>query len=181
MTGGRYKSVNDKHIKLGREWVKRYFQKLSELRHHGIKGQKWGVRNGPPYPLKDNKNVANSAGKSNIVEDAIRSGMVSKTINIEKQMRHTKTGHTPGRSYLDGDFEYAQKLINKLSGSGETKIDRNGNWNHRERVVSPHIIGTYVSETGTETKSNVGMIVYSKTGSHIYPVRRKEKREENET
>ena len=25
---------------------------LNELYHHGIKGQKWGVRNGPPYPLK---------------------------------------------------------------------------------------------------------------------------------
>lgn len=24
----------------------------SELYHHGIKGQKWGVKNGPPYPLK---------------------------------------------------------------------------------------------------------------------------------
>jgi len=23
----------------------------NELKHHGIKGQKWGVRNGPPYPL----------------------------------------------------------------------------------------------------------------------------------
>lgn len=22
-----------------------------ELCHHGIKGQKWGVKNGPPYPL----------------------------------------------------------------------------------------------------------------------------------
>lgn len=27
----------------------------NELRHHGIKGQKWGVRNGPPYPLKESK------------------------------------------------------------------------------------------------------------------------------
>lgn len=24
------------------------------LKHHGIEGQKWGVRNGPPYPLKNN-------------------------------------------------------------------------------------------------------------------------------
>lgn len=23
----------------------------SELYHHGIKGQHWGVKNGPPYPL----------------------------------------------------------------------------------------------------------------------------------
>lgn len=24
-----------------------------ELKHHGVKGQKWGVRNGPPYPIED--------------------------------------------------------------------------------------------------------------------------------
>ena len=27
----------------------------NELYHHGIKGQKWGVRNGPPYPLGSGK------------------------------------------------------------------------------------------------------------------------------
>lgn len=27
----------------------------NEFYHHGIKGQKWGVRNGPPYPLKENR------------------------------------------------------------------------------------------------------------------------------
>ena len=26
---------------------------LRELYHHGIEGQKWGVRNGPPYPLDE--------------------------------------------------------------------------------------------------------------------------------
>lgn len=25
----------------------------NELYHHGIKGQRWGVRNGPPYPIED--------------------------------------------------------------------------------------------------------------------------------
>lgn len=29
-----------------------------ELRHHGITGQKWGVRNGPPYPLENNMTVS---------------------------------------------------------------------------------------------------------------------------
>lgn len=30
----------------------------NELYHHGIKGQKWGVRNGPPYPLESYKSDA---------------------------------------------------------------------------------------------------------------------------
>ena len=29
---------------------------MNEIYHHGIKGQKWGVRNGPPYPLKESVN-----------------------------------------------------------------------------------------------------------------------------
>ena len=30
------------------------YSRNAELYHHGIKGQKWGVQNGPPYPLNDN-------------------------------------------------------------------------------------------------------------------------------
>lgn len=144
------------------DWVRRYYSRLC---HHGIKGQKWGVRNGPPYPIdKSNKH-------DTIVRDAIESGRVSKKINKEKQWRHTKHGHPPGRSYLDGDLEYAQELVDKLSGTGEPLTNRKtGEWLHKEKVISPHIIGTHAEhETGRETKTNKAMIVYSKTGAHIYP------------
>lgn len=30
------------------------------LAHHGVKGQKWGVKNGPPYPIQQNQKVAKS-------------------------------------------------------------------------------------------------------------------------
>jgi len=42
---------------------------LSEsfLIHHGIKGQKWGVRNGPPYPLDDSQN-RRAAHHRNLIE-----------------------------------------------------------------------------------------------------------------
>ncbi|MCI9004441.1 MAG: hypothetical protein HFH39_04215 [Lachnospiraceae bacterium] len=175
-----YMKLHPKTRNMVEDILRRIKEKLEEvsygnpyLVHHGVKGQKWGVRNGPPYPLDK------SPRHDTIVKDAIESGLVSKELNPEKQMRHTKNHHTPGRSYLDGDLEYAQKLIDKLSGTGEAKLDRNGGWNHRERVTSPHDIGTYVNEDGVEIKSNIGMIIYSKTGTHIYPVRRKDDRNEN--
>ncbi len=138
------------------------------LAHHGIKGQKWGVRNGPPYPLDK------SQKSDTIVENAIESGEVIKTINREKQLRHTKSSHTPGRSYLDGDLDYAQELVDRYSGKGETKTNRDGSWNHRERITANHDIGVYVDEDRNETRSNTAMIIYSNTGTHIYPARRKE-------
>ena len=29
-----------------------FWAPTNTLSHHGIKGQKWGQKNGPPYPLK---------------------------------------------------------------------------------------------------------------------------------
>ncbi len=41
------------------------------LYHHGIKGQKWGVRNGPPYPLDTPKNRAMRTAKTKSKVDSI--------------------------------------------------------------------------------------------------------------
>lgn len=141
------------------------------LCHHGIKGQKWGVKNGPPYPLKKGLSNSKSNGtiNSSTVQDAISSGKVSTKVNREKQLRHTLSNHKPGRSYLDGDLDFAQSLINELAGTGQPVPDRNGRWSNKERVSSKKIIGTYVTSKGEEIKTGNAMIVYSKTGSHIYP------------
>ena len=141
------------------------------LAHHGIKGQKWGVRNGPPYPLDK------SQKSDTIVQDAIESGEVSKTVNREKQLRHTKDHHSPGRSYLDGDLDYAQKLIDELSGTGEPVVVAGQGWKHKERVSASKIIGTHVDpDSGVETETSKAMITYSKSGAHIYP--RKEQKDD---
>lgn len=150
------------------------------LKHHGIKGQKWGERRGPPYPLtpeaksyKDKPSIdevlAKSQTRSTMVQDAIRSGEVSKIINREKQLRHTLTGHPEGRSYIYGDLKFAQQLVDELSGTGEAKMDSKGNWTHKEKVQGSRIVGTYVDSQGEETPTGALMIIYSNTGCHIYP------------
>ncbi len=56
---GQFLAKHKENIKKGYGWLLRRFPRLakenedpSELAHHGIKGQKWGVKNGPPYPLE---------------------------------------------------------------------------------------------------------------------------------
>ena len=57
-------------------------------------------------------------------------------------------------------------------------IDGNGNWTHKEKFDDSDIIGTHVDgRSGVETRTNMGMIVYSKTGAHVYP--RKEEDDES--
>lgn len=159
--------INWKFVKIGRQWIEHHLHNF-ELFHHGIKGQKWGIRNGPPYPLA-------KSSKNSIIEEAIRTGKVKKTINREKQLRHTKEHHLPGRSYIDGDLTYAQKLVDELSGTGEPVMDSKGNWTHQERVVAKEKAGIYVDNiTKQENRTDKLMIVYSGTGTHIYP--RKEKK-----
>lgn len=163
------------HIKLNpdtREVVEDILWKLrgrlgyNVIEYHGIKGQKWGVRNGPPYPLDKTKK------SDTIVRDAIDAGEVSKTINREKQLRHTKSHHGYGRSYLDGDLDYAQELVDKHAGKGSPVRDRNGQWTRQERIEDNKNIGTYVDrKTMKETKTSKGIIVYSKTGTHVYPAK----------
>ena len=47
------------------------------LMHHGIKGQSWGVRNGPPYPLDQKTHNKVVKGNAKVGTGSEKSGMVS--------------------------------------------------------------------------------------------------------
>lgn len=134
-----------------------------DIEHSGVKGMKWGVKNGPPYPIN------RSEKESNIVTQSIRDGEVKTEINIDKQKRHTKLDHIPGRSYINGDCKYAQELVDKHCGKGEAILDRKGKWTNKERFIDDEIIGVHIDTNGAETSTKRGIIAYSKTGSHVYP------------
>ena len=137
-----------------------------ELYHHGIKGMKWGVRRTPEQLGYRKKGLQNP-----IVGDMIKSGKVSARVNPEKQRRHIPGSreYTAGRSVFWGTVADAQRMINELSGTGEPVMVKN-KWIQQERVSASNIIGVYNNpKTGKSMKTNKAMIVYSKTGAHIYP------------
>ncbi len=113
-----------------------------------------------------------STMESTIVKDAIDSGTVSKTINVNKQNRHIKDGdgYIEGRSYIKGTVEDAQRFVDVLSGTGTPIIDSKGNWTSKERVEASETLGVHISPNDNkETETQKATIVYSKTGSHIIP------------
>ena len=89
-----------------------------------------------------------------------------KKIHIGKQGKHI-LGHNnyqKGKSILNISASDAQILINKYSGKGR-KIGTN-----RETVNFKKIIGKYVDpKTGKSYDTTVGIIHYSKSGTHLVP------------
>lgn len=88
---------------------------MSELYHHGIKGQKHGVRNGPPYPLskklsshiRDLKSTARKTAKAIVGADVkplntlTRSNPKLRTLYLD--MQHA------GIKFKNGKYMYGSK------------------------------------------------------------------------
>lgn len=122
-------------------------------------------------PLFKNYSIRTD-GRSNSIAMAIpeTSFSIAMRINWDKQARHVKAqyGGTHGtpeninRSYINGGIKQAEKLFFTYSGKGEA-LGMN-----KERVVLGHYVGMYFNRgTGLFEKSNVIIIHYSSTGSHI--------------
>lgn len=90
------------------------------LEHHGIKGQRWGVENGPPYPLGSvTKAIAYKGGR---LDDGSQVNFTKKDL---KKARKT-INKNPGLLSPEELLEYKQRLImeediNKITGVGKGK------------------------------------------------------------
>lgn len=82
------------------------------LAHHGIKGQKWGVRNGPPYPLK---RLKNAVGRS-IIE--VEHTELTGTPNSVTQVTNKKGGID--RNYYDESGRQIKQISNNDHGFPKT-------------------------------------------------------------
>lgn len=87
------------------------------LEHHGILGQKWGVKHGPPYPLDKKTSKKVSSGKVTInVKDLSDDDLkkIVQRLNMEKQLKDlTKEQKSKGK-------KFGEKALDKL---GETTLN----------------------------------------------------------
>ena len=126
----------------------------NELYHHGIEGQKWGVRNGPPYPLDKSASQAITNAKN-----AGRRAMEANTLNIEVSSVSNKSAARIG---LRGKYlEEAQRLRSEFRrwssefftelNDAQTIIDRTGNKSIRNVFDDEEIRSIYDYLSGVET------------------------------
>lgn len=118
--------------------------------------------------MKKQSAIKAANSKDTTVADAIASGAVKNQINRDLQRPHCEPPKD-GRSYLYGDIENAEALFRKLSTTGTPVFDANGNWANKERVTNDEPVGMCLDRDGNAKETKGAMIVYSKTGSHIYP------------
>lgn len=103
------------------------------IAHHGIKGQQWGVRNGPPYPLKgDSVSRIERGGGGSIsrkrrlkkhTDTTIKTGTVLKTLSYDPN--RTKNVEMFYATYTNMDVQQYRSLFNKKAPV--PVYDENGN------------------------------------------------------
>lgn len=145
-------------------FVEKVFRALGELRaaevdddadisHHGIKGQQWGIRNGPPYPLNSSQGISKASYQK--INDIYKSMSTDDRRLIDPDSEdgdgyfpnyHTYKQQTAYNGIADDGFVVAEKIrdgdnvddthgveigigvISKGRGTGTRLVEDMKNW-----------------------------------------------------
>ena len=114
------------------------------------------------------------------IQELIKSDTTLKKLNVGKQNQHIREskGYKEGKSYIYGDLNTAQKIVDKYHGTGEIRLNKKTGqweWNNKEFITLPEDVGVYINNhTGETFPTNAVSIHYGKKGTHIVLARRKE-------
>ena len=128
----------------------------------------------------EENNKSFDVNNQQVLKEAIEKGTILDKINKEKQAKHCDEDENfdEERSHIYGDIDDAIKLYNKYRGHGEVYIRNNGSF--IEYVETGKTVGLYQNnKKGADyigCTSSIIKIHYSKTGSHLYPGIKEEKK-----
>lgn len=122
-----------------------YHSQLGTLQHHGIEGQKWGVRNGPPYPLhpeqKSNAERGSVEGVAFYIATValVAAGRIGLYYLVNKGIPNLKRkiGNIKGNKQINKRIEEMKKCeIDKKTG---LRLKRNPNTSIEEdaKAINP--------------------------------------------
>lgn len=98
-------------------WTLRGRLGYNVVAHHGIKGQKWGIRNGPPYPLDQSKvDGLKNAVRKDIIE--VEHVQLTGEPNSITQITHAKGGID--RNYYNETGRQTKQISNNDHGFPNT-------------------------------------------------------------
>ena len=135
-------------------FLKYYKKDVDHLEHHGIKGQQWGVHNGPPYPIQPGHGVKIDKGvkfkRLTVNDEAVAKGHAYVTYLKEDQARYKgffsvilKASH-PGATVFEISVSAAKDLI---SPSQKQRIDTFMKLYQNNKVEIGRELGAYHKRT----------------------------------
>lgn len=110
-----------------------------------------------------------------IIKKKLADGSINLSLNKGNQNKHIleSKGYIEGRSYIYGDLNEAQRLVNTYAGTGVPKFDSKGRWTKKEFITLDRAIGVDINqETGIRQETNRFSIHYGKKGTHIVPAQK---------
>lgn len=111
----------------------------SYLAHHGIKGQKWGIKNGPPYPLETN---AKFNGKSRNEDIKIKKGTSAYRIEVYDN-KTNKPLINGNQAYVSLDILDNLKYASAAAdGEGGVAMDMEGHYKGETGTRSTKVLFT---------------------------------------
>lgn len=111
-----YMMLSEKTRRFVESYLGKIKGKLNEdntLQHHGIKGQKWGVKNGPPYPLDKSRD---SGLKNAIEQPIIKADHITLEGPPNAIVERTNKNGGVDRNYYDKDGKQTKQISNNDHG-----------------------------------------------------------------
>lgn len=96
------------------------------LMHHGILGQKWGRRNGPPYPLDASGHSASEkkAGWRQSLDDSYKKSMQKKADRRQSEADKYAEKHGKRSNILDSKAAIAKKEAESVNSTKKAPIEK---------------------------------------------------------